>query len=114
MHELSMVSAVVSNLEILAKKHQLTRIQEITLEIGKMRAVVPELLLEAFEQLAKDTPYEGATLHIEEIDVDLECRNCEKHIETEDSLLKGCPSCGSHRIRCLTGNELKIKTIAGE
>lgn len=114
MHELSMVSAVMSSLDALAKKHQLEKITQITLQVGKIRAAVPELMCNAFEQLAEGTPYEGAELVIEEVDVDLECENCGKHIEKEESLLAGCPACGSHKIRMLTGNELNIKTLVGE
>ena len=114
MHEMSIISHALASVEKQAEKHKLQKIIQITLEIGKMRAAVPALLIHAFDELSPGTIYEGAKLVIEEKDVDLECRICGRHIESEDSLLAGCPACGSHKIKLLTGNELKIKNIIGE
>ena len=114
MHEMSIISHALNSVEMAAGEHQLGRITQIVLEIGKIRAAVPALLKSAFEELSPGTIYEGAELIVEEIDVDLECRVCGRHIESEDSLLGGCPSCGSHRIKLLKGNECRIKSISGE
>lgn len=114
MHELSIISKATASVERVAKENKLSKVTEITLEIGKIRAAVPELLEAAFDQLSPGTIFEGAKLNIIEVDVDLECKVCNRHIESEDSLLYGCPECGSHKIRLITGNELNIKSIKGE
>lgn len=113
MHEMSIIAQAVNSLEELAVENQISKITEVTLEIGKMRAAVPELLTSAFQELAQGTIFEGANLKIIEKDLDLECRACGRHIEAEDSLLYGCPACGSHKIKLLSGNELKINSIKG-
>lgn len=113
MHELSLMSQLMQSLDKHASNNQLKQVTQITLEVGKMRAVVPAFMQDAFLQLSKNTLFEGAALEILEIDVDIACRECGKHIGQEDSLLAGCPFCGSHRIKSLSGNELRISSISG-
>jgi Zn finger protein HypA/HybF involved in hydrogenase expression len=53
-------------------------VERINLKVGKLAAVVPDSLKFCFEVAAKNTPLEGAILHIEEIPVTARC----KHVGT--------------------------------
>lgn len=48
----------------------------VTLEVGKLAAVVPDSLRFCFDIYAKDTMIEGAELEIIEIPVRAHCRDC--------------------------------------
>lgn len=88
------------------------RVARITLEVGRLRAVVPEALRFNFQVVSQDTPAEDAQLIIEEIPVRVRCEPCDKEwtVERVDFL---CPDCAGP-VRTLTGKELLLRSIEVE
>jgi hydrogenase nickel incorporation protein HypA/HybF len=106
MHELSITRNVVS---ICAERANGGAVSRVTLEIGKLSAVMPEAVRFCFDVCAKGTPLEGATLDIIEVPGRAQCLDC--HGEVALATLAGRCQCGSNRLRVIAGEELKIKEM---
>ena len=53
MHELSIVTYVIEQVEKIAKENELTDIQSVTLEFGEVSGIVPEYLSDCWQWYAK-------------------------------------------------------------
>lgn len=103
MHELSIMTNVVSIVSEQARNQQVVRVR---IEIGRLAAVIPESLRFCFDVCTKDTNLEGATLEIVEIAPRGKCKICEKEFDLDMKSVI-CP-CGSREVNCIAGEELKI------
>ena len=86
------------------------RIERVNLAIGKMSAVVSESLRFCFEVARRDTPLEGAELHIEEIPVRARCKGCGVEWTVDEPVFR-CPTCAGTAIEIISGRELDIQSI---
>ncbi len=112
MHELSLIENIIDIILEEMPKHNLTRIESISLKVGQMRQVVPEALLFGFECLSKDTPLEGAELIMENIAIKGRCDHCEEDIILEN-WFDPCPGCGAMHLPIVAGKELEIVEFEG-
>lgn len=87
-----------------------SRVEKINLKIGKLAAVVPESLNLCMKVAAKDTPLEGAKIHIDEIPVTARCRGCGHQWEVAEAVYV-CPACQSTELDIISGNELNVVSI---
>ena len=62
MHELSIAQSIIEIITLDMSKHNLTKVDTITLRIGKITQVMPDALLFGFECLSKDTSLDGTRL----------------------------------------------------
>ena len=106
MHELGITRSIVS---IVAEHAGERRVKRVALEIGKLSAIMPDAIRFCFDVCSKDTPLEGAELEIREIPGRGRCRACGAEIELDQPF--GRCDCGSVRIECIGGEELKIKEM---
>ena len=106
MHELGVTQNIVSVVADAAKGRRVTR---VTLEVGKLSGVMTDAIAFCFDVVAKGTALEGASLEILEIDGRACCEACGLEFETE-TLFTPC-SCGSYRLRRISGEELIVKSI---
>ena len=106
MHELSLTHNIVSIVSEQAGNKQVCR---ILLEIGKLSAVMPDAIRFCFDVCSKNTPLEHAILQIHEVPGLARCLDCGNEFEIE--LLFGRCQCGSNRIQCIAGEEMKIKEM---
>lgn len=113
MHELSLAQGVVTMVVKEAERHDLARVTRIQLRVGKLRAVVPELLHTALGFLTRDTVAEGAEVHIEEVPGRARCRGCGLLFPVEE-LLFLCPGCGRVGGEIVEGDELMVQSFEGE
>lgn len=107
MHELSLTRNIVS---IVSEKAQGAKVIQVTLEIGKLSAVLPEAIQFCFDIVSQGTVVEGAELEIIEPSGMAECRTCGTQFELEQ-LYGRCPCCDSVDLIRLTGEELLIKQM---
>jgi len=108
MHELSITHSVVAICaERAAEQGMDTRVTRVTLEVGKLSAVMPDALRFCFEICAKDTVVEGAQLEIIEIPGRARCRDCGGEVALSE--LFGRCRCGNANLDLIAGQELKIK-----
>ena len=112
MHELGVVFYVVRDVKKVAEENAVTHVESVTLEIGEVSTVVPDLLKDVWQWAAKKEPLlENAELLVETIPAVTFCEDCKKEYPTV-AHGKICPHCGSERTYLLRGNEFTIKEIA--
>jgi len=85
-------------------------VERVNIAVGKMSAIVPSSLQFCFDIAIKDTPLEGAQLHIEELPVTLNCKSC-NYKWTADQPVFVCEKCQHNEIEMLSGRELDIVSI---
>ena len=67
MHELSIVSSVLEQLDELKKQHEGARFSKVGLRVGELAGVDVDCLRFGFECVVKDTNWESLALEIEQI-----------------------------------------------
>ncbi len=103
MHELSVTSAIVDALLDLVRKQKASRVEEVHLKIGTLRALSTEQVTFCYQILCKGTVLEGSRLIIEEVSGQLECSKCDYagQFNSQDEAYHFgipplvCPQCGS-------------------
>ena len=113
MHELGVVFHIIDDVTEVGREYDLTNIQSVTLQLGTVSAVVPELLTDCWKWAVKKTELlKEAELIIEPIEAVSHCEDC---LTDFDTIANGktCPNCGSGNTFLLRGNEFMIKEIAG-
>ena len=110
MHELSIATQILETVLAAAAEHGAVRVEEVELEVGAMRLVVPEALDGAFEIAAEGTVAEGARLKQTEIPPRATCRHCGRAFEPKlDDFL--CPACGQAEVEIVGGNDIILKSV---
>ncbi len=103
MHELGITRSVVA---ICAEHAASAKVRRVTLEIGRLSAVLPESVRFCFDICAKGTVLEGSVLDIVEVPGAALCRACGGEVAL--SRPYGRCACGSADLRLVAGEELKI------
>ncbi|MFM0336709.1 hydrogenase maturation nickel metallochaperone HypA [Paraburkholderia fungorum] len=106
MHELSIASSVV---EICAEQAHGARVRRVTLEIGRLSAVMPDAIRFCFDVCARDTAVEGATLEIVEMPGQARCLACGATLEVDVPF--GQCGCGSDDLELISGQQLTIRQM---
>ena len=113
MHELSLAEAIHKTIKELCQRSSWSRVRRITLKVGRLRQVNPELLSFAFDVLAQGAVAEGAELSVMELPVVFHCRACGRET-TGDVTAFACVNCGSADVELLSGMELTIESMEVE
>ena len=112
MHELGVVFRIIDDLTEVGKENDIKKIHSVTLQLGEVSGVVPDLLTDAWKWAAAKTELmAGAELIIETLPAVTYCEDCKCEYETV-KFGKTCPNCGSVHTYLLKGNEFMIKEIA--
>lgn len=109
MHELGITENIVS---IAVAHARGAKVQRVSLEIGKLSAVMPEAIQFCFDICSQGTLVEGAQLEIIEVAGLARCRHCGTEIALEMPF--GVCTCGSTDLQILQGEELKLKELETE
>lgn len=113
MHELSIVTYVIKQVDQIAKENELSHIGSVTLEFGEVSGIVPDYLTDCWDWYAKKTPLiQGAKLICETIPAVTWCDSCKSSYPTV-RYGKTCPNCGSGETWLQQGNEMNLKQIEG-
>ncbi|NQU75156.1 MAG: hydrogenase maturation nickel metallochaperone HypA [Planctomycetes bacterium] len=110
MHELSIAADLLRNVLAVAAEHEAVRIEQVTIEVGVLRQVVPEAIVEAFAMLAVGTAAEGAALKVTELPARAECRRCGNTYAVSVDVYV-CPQCGQADARLVDGNDILLQTV---
>ena len=107
MHELTLTQNL---LELALKQAGPAQIKHINLLIGELSDEQEDSIRFYWDALAKDTPAEGVQLHFQRVEAEMKCLACETvfHPDDEDFL---CPACGSHRLKLLSGDDVRLESI---
>ncbi len=112
MHELGIVYHIIRDVEDVARANGVARVSGVTLQLGEVSGVVPELLSDAWRWAADRTDVcAGAELAIETLPARTRCNACgEVYATVEHGRV--CPACQSEDTVLMCGQEIAIKEIA--
>ena len=110
MHELGLMTGVMSSVTQAANEAGATRVTDITLFVGEMTEAIQDALEFAFEALSEGTICEGANLHINMIRPRSICLECGEEYE-HDRFHMLCPKCESFATKLIAGKEMQIDSI---
>jgi hydrogenase nickel incorporation protein HypA/HybF len=110
MHELSICQSMVQQVEAIAAQENARQVTSITLRIGPLSGIEPELLLQAFPVAAAGSLAEQAELKIENQAVRIHCSRCDTENEVPSNRLL-CPECGELHTRIVSGDELLLASL---
>jgi hydrogenase nickel incorporation protein HypA/HybF len=113
LHEMSLASAMLEQLQRIAREQGARRIVEVEVVCGVMQQVVPEALELAFEAVTAGTLAEGACLKITEEALQARCRACGQPYEPEIYDF-ACPSCGQAQAELTAGRDVVLRTVVCE
>jgi hydrogenase nickel incorporation protein HypA/HybF len=110
LHELAICESILGQALAVAASHGAREIGKITLRIGPLAGVEPDLLRLAFPLVAAGTRCEEAELAIETIEVSVACRVCGAVSNVRPNRLL-CAGCGGWRVALLSGDEMLLDSI---
>ena len=113
MHELSLIAGLFETLFEKASAHGAREITAVTIKVGPLAGVVPELLESAFDMYKKGTMAARASLVVESLPFIVRCRACGEE-SSRDHLISDCPACGSVNIAIVQGTEVFLDKIEVE
>ena len=119
MHEVSVVSDIVSAILRELEKYNAERVEEVTLVVGEMTSLGDEQLKFAYEMVTKDTKLEGSKLVIEHEKILVRCTEC--GYEGEVRMLESdygehtipilsCPKCNG-KVKVTAGQTCKVRNL---
>ena len=108
--EIKIMQNVVSILEEQISSPEIGEVRTIFLEVGKLRYIIPDIMITGFKNIPKSKKLEKAELEIKEVPVRVKCLKCDDIGEISPDVFK-CPSCGSDDVEMVSGDELIIKGI---
>jgi hydrogenase nickel insertion protein HypA len=113
MHEGSIAAALVQSVLEVREKEALGTVKLVTVCIGRLHHVVPELLQSAYRLLKKEHgPLARSRLAIEILAVRIACRACGRETVIEKPEF-ACSACGSTQIDVIGGREMHLKEVIG-
>ena len=112
MHELGIVVKVLEQVDEAAAQNGVLKVLGVTMEVGEVSTVVPDLFTDAFNWARKRTRYaQEAGLTLIVIEGRTYCRGCGETYKTT-AYGKTCPHCGGTDTYLLTGDQVVIKDIS--
>ena len=112
MHELALCQSLLAEVTRVAHDHRAVAVESVTVDVGALGGVEPELLARAFTIARAGTVAASATLDIRAVAPRVRCRSCGEDADAEASRLS-CPRCGSWRTDLIAGDELLLRASAG-
>ena len=119
MHEVSVVSDIVTAVLAELDKYNAERVEEVTLVIGDMTSLGEEQMEFAYEIVTRGTKLEGSRLVIEHERIEVKCQQCGyeggvKMLESdygEHTIpILSCPECGG-RVKVTAGQTCKVRNL---
>ena len=119
MHEVSVVSDIVSAILKELEKYSVEKVEEVVLVIGDMTSLGEEQLEFAYEIVTKETKLEGSKLVIEHEKIRVKCSECD--YEGEVRMLESdygehtipilsCPKCNG-KVKVTAGQTCKVRNL---
>ncbi|MCF7920538.1 MAG: hydrogenase maturation nickel metallochaperone HypA [Candidatus Cloacimonetes bacterium] len=113
MHEGAIIRSLLDVAHQVQLKENLTTVTKLIIVVGKMHQIIPQVLITNFDYMKTEYPgMENALLEMQETDVQIRCRDCQKLISLETPDFH-CPACGSTQTEVVSGNELYIDSLEG-
>jgi hydrogenase nickel incorporation protein HypA/HybF len=114
MHETPIAIEIVNQVVQLAADHGAIRVEQVEVQVGAMRQVVPEALELAFSVVSEGTLAEGAVLRITEVPAAANCNHCGRQFAPDIDVSFACPACGQADVRITAGNDIILQSVVCE
>ena len=113
MHEGAVAAAIIQGALEVLEKERIVAAKTVTVLIGRLHHVVPDVLQNHYQLLKKEYPaLKQSKLLIEIAPVRITCRACAQETLIEKPMF-ACASCGSTNIEITGGREMYLKEITG-
>jgi len=109
-HELSVCQALIDEVARIATRHDARAVERITVEVGPLSGVEPELLARAFEIARLGTCTARAELSITLLGITVRCSDCGAVSPAQPNRLL-CAACGGYRTKVVEGTELRLRAV---
>ncbi len=113
MHEYGIVQSLIESCEENARANDATKVTKVTIKVGVMSGVEPQLLSEAFNTFKEDTICDGCEFVMNIQKVKVRCNSCEKENELEKNEYI-CPSCESTELSVIDGEDMFLMQLEME
>lgn len=110
MHELSLATELVGQIEAILSREGARRVVSILLELGSFSGVERRSFEFCFPLAAEGTKVEGAELRIEEVQAEVRCRSCGRTTRPEFPALM-CTACGAADVSVVRGMDFILKSL---
>ncbi|ELS00784.1 hydrogenase nickel insertion protein HypA [Xenococcus sp. PCC 7305] len=110
MHEVSIMQNTLDIAIAQAQENSAKKIDNLTMNIGKLSGVIPEALEFAFDILIQGTIAENAQLKIKTIPIVCYCQSCDHNFQPAEYIFE-CPQCQEISINIVTGRELELASV---
>ena len=114
MHEVSLVAALVDQIQEVAHKESFDRVLEIRIAVGALSGVDPSCLEFCYPEVTRDTVLEGSKLILEWLGVELHCKKCGRESMPEDPSALFCHHCQSGEVVVSQGREFRVLDLEVE
>ena len=113
MHEMALCTEIVNEVQATAEEAGALKVNNISLIIGEMRDIIPDLFDGFFHYLTKGTIAEDCTVAFTTVPVSLVCHECGCRfpVDLHSPEAVVCPTCGAQDYELATGNEFFIESI---
>ncbi|MET9962330.1 hydrogenase maturation nickel metallochaperone HypA [Streptomyces sp. NPDC006326] len=112
MHEMSIATAVVSQVQEAAEAGGANAVTSVRLQVGELAGVVPDALAFCFELACAGTLLEGAQLVTERVAARARCGSCTQDWAVGMPPRLICPRCGrATGVELIGGRELQILDV---
>jgi hydrogenase nickel incorporation protein HypA/HybF len=113
MHELSVTESILDIVVSHAQQANARNITDIHLVLGDLSSIVDDSVKFYWDMLSEGTLAEGAELHFQRVQTELECQECGSRYKPSGNDLS-CPECNSRKINIIAGEEFFIESIEVE
>jgi hydrogenase nickel incorporation protein HypA/HybF len=110
MHETALMQNMLAIVEKSIGRHNVKKVNSITLSVGKLANAMPDALSFAFEASTVSGPLKGAALIIKEVPASAKCEACGNEYVPEDFPFI-CPVCNSRFYTITQGEDIYIESI---
>ncbi len=110
MHELSVCQALIGQIEDIARQHRATAVRRVSVRLGPLSGVEPDLLSQAFSLASAGTVAQNSRLEIERLPIRVRCESCGAETAAEPNKLV-CGECGDWHTRLLSGDEMVLASV---
>ena len=110
MHELGIVYEVIKVVDRFSKENNITKVEKIVLEIGKLSQAIQRFIEECYQEAVNETPYEKTELEIIVMPANARCKVCNQIYDIIKER-KICPRCNGGEYDLISGQEFNIKEV---
>ena len=114
MHELPIIKKILQIVLTYATDQDAKEVRTVTLKVGEMHDLIPELVEKYFSYVTRGTMAEDAKLKMILLPITCTCKDCQMHFVYNlryGEKTQSCPVCGSEALDLVSGNELLIDNI---